>query len=423
MSDSQQAHSDRAATVSVPRCWLWVWTALLAAPWVLLAVTLGPQWVRQTAQNWRIGKYHREDAIRRCRPGPWGELEYTRIVIEPPEQFIALPFDPDKKVRWVLHGYTPERLGQLWAEAKLGVTEQQTLMASARWENGIGTVVLEPPRELIFNLSPTARARIYQALSEFSENHLQVYPFRFRADQVDEWFRDSDTSERTEKLIRQMLYQRGTAVLFSDLDTLLPMLETARERSRALKTLSRISTLLLKLRVRPNTDLDTVARYWGRGRRSKDIAPLLGSLPKRPEGYTIDAAHLLPSFARRRLYTYPDPDTDPDALRRDCHWTSMNFFNEVPDDRFLSHENTREVIMRDYYPVLGDPLFGDLIFLMRPNAEAVHSCVYVADNIVFTKNGPQPYVPWTLMELSDVRATYSTTDPSIEMRVFRYKHW
>jgi hypothetical protein len=200
------------------------------------------------------------------------------------------------------------------------------------------------------------------------------------------------------------------------------MVGTAQERARAVKTLCRISTLLVRLRVRPNTNIEEVGRYWGRGRRSKDITPLLASLPKKPEGYTIDVAHLLPPFARRRLYTYPHPDADPTTPRQDCHWTSMNFFNETPDDRFLSTDYTYEVIMKDYYPVLGEPLFGDIVLLMTANGQALHSCVYLADNIVFTKNGSQAYMPWKLMALSDVRAFYSM-EPPLKVQIVRYKHW
>jgi len=420
MSETEQ--SNQSPTVTVPRRAVWWWTVLLVAPWVLLAMTLGPQWVRECAQNWHIGKRNGKERIQYCRPGPWGDLEYTRIAIEPPEGFVVSSFEPERKTQWTLRGYTPQMLEQLWTEANLSAADQQALMATARWENGIGTVVLEPSRDLVLKLTTDARARIYKALAVFSENQAHVNPCRFRADRVDEWFADSGISDRTEQLIRRMLYPRGTSIMFSDWDTLAPMLGTDAERARALKTLARMSTLLVKLRVRPNTDIEGVARYWGRGRRSKDITPLLLSLPKLPEGYTVDVAHLLPPFARRRLYTYPNPDSDPDAPRRDCHWTSLNFFSETPDDRFLSSDYVRDSIVKDYYPTFGEPLLGDLVFLMKPNGQAFHSCVYVADNIVFTKNGSQSYMPWQLMELGDVCALYST-DPPLETRIFRYRHW
>jgi hypothetical protein len=407
--------------VPVPRRALWWWTLLLVAPWVLLAVTLGPQWVRQTMQSWGVKKKG-DGRIHYCKPGPWGELEFVRIVIEPPEAYVAMSFDLAKKIQWFLRGYTAESLTKLWTEAGLAAADQQALSASARWDNAAGTVVIEPPHELILNLSPASRARIYKALGDFAENHLQAHPYRFRADVVGEWLAGSDLSDRTGQLIRKMLYPRGTSMLFADQDVLLPMLETAKERARAIKTLSRISTLLVKLRVRPNTDIDALAAYWGRGRRAKDIGPLLESLPKQRDGFLIDVAHLLTGFARRRLYTYPNPDADPNTPREDCHWTSFNFFAEIPDNRLLSTDYVRQVIEKDYYPVLGEPTFGDVLFLMAPKGEVVHSCVYIADQIVFTKNGPEPYIPWKLMEMADMRAVYAS-EQSLEMRIYRHKEW
>jgi hypothetical protein len=47
------------------------------------------------------------------------------------------------------------------------------------------------------------------------------------------------------------------------------------------------------------------------------------------------------------------------------------------------------------------------IFLMKSETEAVHACVYLADDIVFTKNGPGLVQPWTLTALKDVQAFYA----------------
>jgi hypothetical protein len=96
----------------------------------------------------------------------------------------------------------------------------------------------------------------------------------------------------------------------------------------------------------------------------------------------------------------------------------MNFFNVVPDNDFLSAKNVQKAIETDYYPVLGDPTFGDVLLFLGSRGEVRHSCVYVAANIVYTKNGPQPYVPWCFMELDDVRAIYETEAP-MNMQIFR----
>jgi hypothetical protein len=64
-----------------------------------------------------------------------------------------------------------------------------------------------------------------------------------------------------------------------------------------IKTLARKSTLMVKLRINANTDIDMLDTYWGRGQRAKDIKPLLQSLVREGNGTTIDIIHLLPARA------------------------------------------------------------------------------------------------------------------------------
>ena len=51
-------------------------------------------------------------------------------------------------------------------------------------------------------------------------------------------------------------------------------------------------------------------------------------------------------------------------------------------------------------------MFGDMLMLFGPNDEALHLCVYVADDFVFTKNGVNPAAPWVIMRLEDVLVVY-----------------
>jgi len=428
MTDDQKGLQDetisscaRNVTLHLSRvalCWL---TLALVGPWMVLLVVMWPQWGKQCKEAWGIGEAKNKGLIRRCKPGPWGDLEFTRIAIEPPEAFVALSFDPDKKIQWVLPGYTPESARKLWNDVGLTPAQQEALAAVTRWDATSHQVIVAPEREFLLNLDSNTRGRLYPVLGQFPENHLQAHPYRFRANAMEEWFADSGLSDHTVQLIKKMFYFRGASVLFADEETLLPLIKTPAERLRAIKTLSRMSTLLVKLRVAPDSNLDELVNYWGRGRRSKDIRPLLSSLPKLPEGYLVDLVHLLPSFARKRLYTYPNPDADQNSGREDCHWTTLNFFNDTPDNRFLSVDEVRKFVETECYPVLGEPTFGDLVFLINKEGVAPHSCVYIADDIVFTKNGPEPYVPWILMELSDVQAIYYT-DPPLEVKFFRHKN-
>jgi hypothetical protein len=62
-----------------------------------------------------------------------------------------------------------------------------------------------------------------------------------------------------------------------------------------------VSTLLMKLRVTPQSDLDALIRYWGQGERGRAMRPFLESLVKVPAGEVVNVSYFLPAMARMRL--------------------------------------------------------------------------------------------------------------------------
>ncbi len=389
-------------------------------PWVVVAVIVfrGTGGPARPASDDSGGVPVYDEFVRPCRPGPWGELQYSRLLIEPPDDFVtARDLAPDP-VKWVFTGYTPEVLRDLWRSA--GLTEAQVaLLDKAAVPGGApSAITLAPTAELILGLSPKARTAIYSALAEFPENPSQNEPFRFRADAAAEWFANSGLSEETIQRVTPLLYRRGTSLLFSDQDVVLPLLASRDQRFKLIKTLARKSTVLLKLRVKSDSDIESLANYWGRGPRTKDLRALLESISHRPRGITIDVAHLLPRFARARLFTYPQPSDHPDDGQHDCHWTCLNFFTDPPDERYADSAVVKATLENEFVRVVGRPTLGDIFVFARPDGKVIHSCVYVADDIVFTKNGSSSVMPWILMNLSDVLAFYPA-EPPLTVSAFR----
>ena len=354
------------------------------------------------------------------RPGPWGDLAITRVLIEPPESLLPLPSAIAAPHVWTIRGLSSEQL-RLWFEGVPLSPELRTAVANpTRWEVRGDTIVIRPGDDVVAALTPEARSRIYTLLSEFPENSAQNAPFRFRADVADEWFRDSDLEPRTIELVKKFLYQRGTSLLFSDTNLVLPRISTQAERMRLIKTLSRKSTLMVQLRLHPDSDVEALAAYWGRGQRSRDIAPLLRSLQPKEGVATIDLIHLLPRMPRQLLYTYPLPNEKGSDSFMDCHWTSLNFFNLHPEPLYEDIAALQQSFAIDYFLLTSKPTFGDILLFTRPDNSVIHSCVYLADDIVYTKNGAQPNAPWILMALSDVIAYYPSEKP-IEIQYYRAK--
>lgn len=357
--------------------------------------------------------------IQRANPGPWGDLEYTRIVIEPPDEFLFADYRFRDHAEWQFPGYNPKELDALWVAAGLDAGQMATLRDPAVLTRTFKGCTVRVPASLLRALSPASRSHLYNILATLPGNVLHEVPFRFRADMVDEWLDEPELPPAALAEVRRLLYRRGNSMLFSDPDLVLAMLPDAAARVRLVKMLSRKSALLVRVRVGPGTDVAAVTRYWSRGGRRKDVEPLLRSLARHPDGIALDIAHLLPRFARGHLYTFP-PRTEPIDTSRDCHWTSLNFFRDEPDQRFSDLRVVLDTLSRDYVRVRPSSprQFGDVLLCTRPNGDIVHSCVYVADDIVFTKNGYSYQMPWSLNTINDMLAAYPD-EAALEINVFR----
>jgi hypothetical protein len=356
----------------------------------------------------------------RAGPGPWGELHYTRIRVEIPDKLLPPNFAQPRPLRWHFKGMTGESVLALFSAASLSAEQRADLCDTTRWQVDLDGFTLLPSPQTILGLGPTARAMIYATLAQFPENIPQNSPAIFRANLADEWFDRSSLSPATISLVKKLLYRRGTSVMFADYDVVLPMLPDDREKRRLMKTLSRESTLLVKLRLTDETDLDALVAYWGVGGYEQNVQALLASVPADENGFDVDIAHLLPPFARKRLYTYPPAVAHQDGVNRDCHWTTMNFFAETADNRFGDTAQVLEELKENYVQIARPTQLGDVILFVTPAQTCIHSCVFIADDIVFTKNGANYTKPWILMELADLKALYSNYG-AFTLRFFRRK--
>lgn len=352
------------------------------------------------------------------KPGPWGELEYARINIEPTDEFVTEEENALGSTHWFFPGQNREQV--LDFTRQLGFTESQQLALRDRsqWQDSPAGVVVLPFGDLIMDLSPEVRTQLYAVLAQSAENNLHSAPFAFRPGGFTDWFENSQLAPATIALVKKVCYQRGAALCVSDAPELCLRIADPSERHRLIKTLSRSTSLLMKLRVRPETDVRQLAAYWGRGWHVKDIEPLLASLTKVPGGMTLDIAHLLPPFARKRLNSFPTP-VEVGQRAPDCYWTAWNFFNDPPDDRYFDDAIWRQELQQNC-ALVEQATFGDLVFLTRPDGVPIHCAVFIADDVVFTKNGANPRQAWKLMKLEDMLARYPEDYP-LRVTIFHPK--
>ncbi len=421
--------SDHSVSLHVPRFAIWLFAFLLVAPWLALggwrlarARRTAPEGRTRIAPAAATGTRSSGNGgdMMHARPGPWGDVEYYPIMIEPPEEFIVADYTQPEVKPWIFKGYTAAALATLWQAAGLDPAQMKFVADPAHRETRADAIVVHPDARFILDLTVAERTKIYGALAEDPQNFDQANRYRLRATLAPAWFDGTDLPADAVALTKKLLYPRGIALCFSDDDVVLAVVPPP-QRAKYIKALSRKSALVVMLHVHPRENVDPLVEYWARGGRSKDLKPLLQSLARRPNGGSIDIVHLLPRFVRTLVYTYPLPSDKPIEANHDCHWTSFNFQNDTPDEHFSNIDYVHQVLVDQYYPVPGPPQLGDILMFVRPDGVVVHSCVYIADDIVFTKNGPAYSVPWLLTSLADVQAFYATS-PGIEIRRYRAKN-
>jgi hypothetical protein len=91
----------------------------------------------------------------------------------------------------------------------------------------------------------------------------------------------------------------------------------------------------------------------------------------------------------------------------DCFWTALNFFNDPSEVQLSNITSSVEFLFRDYTSMRGAPRYGDVLLFLE-NEKPTHACVYIADDVVFTKNGANYHQPWTLMRMRDMMPRYAS---------------
>lgn len=420
-----------SVNISVARSWLIVLVVLIAGPWAMVVWGFkhlpqgdaaskaraddvcppGPSAVRQPQAESR----GHEGVV---ATGPWGPLEVTPITLMPPPEFIQEASSERPARAWVFDGVSRPALDDLFHAAGLTESERSQLWAVCTASNP-DTFTCAPDDAFVRGLSRDARARLYVRLGLDERNLEQDNAFRFAGSSVQAWLAEGGLRQELIAAIEPLAYRRGNYWMFADLRLVEPLTRSADEHARLVRTLAADQTLFVRLRVDERSNVDELTNYWGRGGREQQVRPILESLSKVPGGASLSIRALLPPFAQTRLSTYQPPSLDAAERQRDCHWTTMNFFNDTLDDAYLGNPQLLvERLKSDYYPVFGNFQLGDVVLFLAGD-QLFHSAVFIADDILFTKNGPNPSNPWMFARLKDIEGFYPQAEP---VHVAYYRH-
>ncbi len=345
----------------------------------------------------------------RARPGPWGELDYFTVYLEASTSLLKSMDVPSFDTTWKFVKWKDDQVTQLFESAKIAEPYKAQLLDRSKWRREPDGITVVPSTEAVLSLSNDARTAIYQVLGRWEENPFHHEPSIIPGQDVRTWLKRANLSDEILTTIERTSYQRGKSLVFADTPLLLRMVPSEADRLIIRKALSRTPTLVMKLRLTPNTDIEKIADYWGGYTRSKDVTPFLESISNNPVVNVIDIIHLLPTGVRGLLYTFPGQNHGRTGYYPDCHWTSLNFANFEPLARLADPAMATAYTLENYTRITsGTYQYGDVLFFMDGSSgNAIHSCVFIADDIVYTKNGRSPTQPWVLMKLDDVVAIYS----------------
>ncbi|HYW80637.1 MAG TPA: hypothetical protein VE890_13720 [Thermoguttaceae bacterium] len=353
--------------------------------------------------------------------GPWGRLVCRRIALSPLLDYVPemVPW-PDKATVWRFPNLNSTQVESLLTEIGLPEELRTTLLSMAEVDLEYAGLMIRPTPEIILALDPETRASLYVALDASMKNVDQGSAFRFYGDSFDQWIGQTSISQATRALVEPLIYRHGGYLFFADLRTVEAILPSEHERVQLIKALSHQSTYMVQLKLSETSNLDALVEYWGRGGRAKNVAPILESVIEGGGDRTVDITYLLPSFARERIYTYPFGSEMDTATLPDCHWTALNFFSDEPDDSLSKTSGVVRTLQEDYYRIFGNPKLGDLVLYLDASQTLMHSAVYIADDILFTKNGTSLSQPWMLVKVDEMKGFYPRRD-EVDIHYYRRK--
>lgn len=399
---------------------VWIFTKKRQLVFWLIAlavVVLATHWI-----DLRVEKYLNGERGK-VVSGAWGDLQEWDIRLEQPLEYVGFEKASEKGPFWSFGNLTEQAVHQLLIAS--GCSEDQAgRLIQTRMSRTGSIFVLQPDSETILSLTPETRSKLYLALSQNQSNRFQATPYFIPNANVNEFFSGhKEFGHRGIALVKKLLYQRNGFTYFSDPEVVLKALDTDQQRLAFMQVLTGQNAVLARLLIRPDSDIDKPLMYWAlsmHGVLYKDLMPLFLAQKREPHGGSLSILYLLPPMARERLFTSPLPPQADGQKLPDCHWTALNFFSVNPDPRMSDNGYASQFIQNNYYEVAKPGIAGDLVLLVNPMGQVVHSAVYLADDLVFTKNGINYAQPWILMHIKDMQGNFSALEP-VKVAYFRRK--
>jgi hypothetical protein len=339
--------------------------------------------------------------------GPWGDVYFTPFTISAPEELLPLRKLEEDGTRWVFPHANYSDVARILKSTEMPVILMSELMAPEVLVQTPHGMEIIPHAKTLLALPAETRKKLYKALLQYPENRGQIA--FIHKDTLGERFGRHPNGEHTLMLFKQLCCEHGEYLVFCGYSVMLSQLPTYEEKRDFMRGLTSQRTLTLRLLIKSGTDTTSLANYWGRGMKSTDARTIFESIAQAPSGGTLDIINVLPPLPSSQMFVYPLPDNplNGPAPLRDCHWTSFNFFQNEANQQLSDPAVFIQKLKEDYIPASGDPRYGDIALFTKPSGDIVHSAVYLADDVLYTKNGATFTYPWMLETLTDLLKQYS----------------
>lgn len=259
--------------------------------------------------------------------------------------------------------------------------------------------IVVPPDSVLEGLTQPQRVGVYHAMRGYPQAMLLNAPFSRPVGRTA--FADAPgLSPTAREIFRAGSFVDGEKRMFSDLTWLCHRVTDRAERAAFFRVLRARSALDAVVRVRTESELERAVRWWGTGGREAAARARLNEAYV--NGTEVPLRDLLPPFARARYGTFPPRDT-----RYDCFWTAVNFSSPTEAGGPLIDDTQFDATMASWTQVpLNELRFGDVLAFRTEAGATLHAAVYIAEDLVFTKDGWTMHRSWELVRLSTERRIY-----------------
>lgn len=337
--------------------------------------------------------------------GDWGTLEYYEVALEPPTSVLWSALFEERSY-WSF-GELP-RVAALELLKSLGFSSElvEKVDRDGIWKETDTITEVDINDDIVESMT-TSNRTAYAAWARANQpNYLQKQIMNLEILDDDSLHRRLKPS--TVALIRSLTFLRKKVVSVMDRGYMMRQLgDDEAEKQALIQTLFSVRTLLARLVVEEDADIEALIDYWTAGGLNPGAETILRAVHSSPGVDRIDLAYLLPPFPKKYMGTFIQLDDTSPVQAPDCFWASIHFFKKRVSERLLDKLFIDHYLDYDFERVEDEPKFGDMIVLFdAKDGDFVHSYVQIAGPLVFTKNGSSFARPIVLKTKENMMQVY-----------------